>query len=312
MAFDSAVGYANLPNGNFSPTIFSQKALLELRKSSVVEDITNTDYFGEISKFGDVVTIMREPTITISAYKRGQEVSTQVLNDDDFTVTVDKANTFQFAIDDLEKRQSHINFEQLASNKAAYELKDEYDTEVLAYMRDSATAVTNYVGTTSVSVQVKAGATPSSTVFTPLGIMARAKRILDIANVGSDNRFMVADPYFYEQLSDENSKLLNNDYTDKGILRNGKVAEGMVRGYKLYESNNLPTAGTGPSAAAGSTNHGVLIFGHKSAVATVSQIDKTETFRSQNTFADVVRGLHMYGRGVIRPEALVVVYYTVA
>jgi hypothetical protein len=311
MAFESAVGYANLPNGNFSPTIFSQKALLELRKTSVVEDVTNTDYFGEISKFGDVVTIMREPDITITPYKRGQEVTTQVLNDDDFTVTVDKANTFQFAIDDLEKRQSHINFEQLASNKAAYELKDAYDAEVLSYMRDSARAA-NYVGTTSAAVKVAAGATPSSTVFTPLGIMARAQRILDVANVGTDNRFFIGDPYFYEQLNDENSKLLNNDYTDKGILRNGKVSEGMVRGYKLYRSNNLPVAGTGPSAASGSTNHGVLIFGHKSAVATVSQIDKTESFRSQHTFADVVRGLHMYGRGVIRPEALVVVYYTVA
>jgi hypothetical protein len=311
MAFDSAVGYTNLPNGNFSPTIFSQKALLELRKSSVVEDITNTDYFGEISKFGDVVTVMREPTITITPYKRGQEVATQTLNDDDFTITVDKANTFQFAIDDLEKRQSHINFEQLASNRAAYELKDEYDTEVLNYMKGIANSA-NYVGTTSAAVKVAAGATPSSTVFTPLGIMARAKRLLDAANVPSDNRFFVGDPYFYEQLSDENSKLLNNDYDDKGILRNGKVCEGMVRGYKLYESNNLPVAGTGPSAASGSTNHGVLLFGHKSAVATVSQIDKTETFRSQSTFADVVRGLHMYGRGVIRPESLVVVYYTVA
>lgn len=312
MAFESAVGYGNLPNGNFSPTIFSQKALLELRKSSVVEDITNTDYFGEISKFGDVVTIMREPSITISAYKRGDDVAPQVLSDDDFTVTVDKANKFSFAIDDLEKKQSHINFEQLASNKAAYELKDAYDTEVLSYMSTAAQAG-NYVGTTSVSVQVKAGATPTgSTIFTPLSIMARAKRILDIANVGGDQRFMVADPYFYEQLGDENSKLLNNDYSDKGALRNGRVSEGMVRGYKLYESNNLPTGGTGPSAAYGSTNYGTLIFGHMSAVATVSQIDKTESFRSQNTFADVVRGLHMYGRGVIRPEALVTVYYTVA
>jgi hypothetical protein len=43
MAFPAAPGYGNLPNGNFSPTIFSQKALKAFRKVSVVEDITNTD-----------------------------------------------------------------------------------------------------------------------------------------------------------------------------------------------------------------------------------------------------------------------------
>jgi hypothetical protein len=43
MAFQAAAGHGNLPNGYFSPTIFSKKALMEFRKSSVAEDITNTD-----------------------------------------------------------------------------------------------------------------------------------------------------------------------------------------------------------------------------------------------------------------------------
>jgi hypothetical protein len=41
MAFPAAAGYGNLPNGVFSPTIFSQKALLAFRKVSVIESITN-------------------------------------------------------------------------------------------------------------------------------------------------------------------------------------------------------------------------------------------------------------------------------
>lgn len=309
MAFDRAAGYQNLPNGSFVPTIFSQKALKEFRKTSVVEDITNTDYFGEISNFGDTVRIMREPDIMITEYKRGQKVETQPLNDTDFTITVDKANKFQFAIDDLEQKQSHINFETLASNKAAYNLRDKYDTEVLNYITTVAKS-TNYLGTTSASVRVATGATPNgTTIFTPLGIMARIKRLMDLANIPTDGRFMVADPVFYEQLNDENSKLLNNDFTDKGILRNGRIAEGTVRGFKMYESNNLPAGGLGPDATSGAADYGVLVFGINSAVATVSQISKTESFRSPDTFADVVRGLHMYGRGVIRPEGLYVVRY---
>ena len=43
MAFPRAAGYNNLPNGNFSPVIYSKKAQLAFRKSSVVQDITNND-----------------------------------------------------------------------------------------------------------------------------------------------------------------------------------------------------------------------------------------------------------------------------
>ena len=43
MAFTTASGYGNLPNGNFSSVIYSKKVQLAFRKSSVVEDITNTD-----------------------------------------------------------------------------------------------------------------------------------------------------------------------------------------------------------------------------------------------------------------------------
>jgi hypothetical protein len=53
MAFPTAVGHGNLSQGNFTPAIFSQKTLMTLRKASVAEDITNTEYAGEIEAFGD-------------------------------------------------------------------------------------------------------------------------------------------------------------------------------------------------------------------------------------------------------------------
>lgn len=310
MAFASDAGWTNLPNGKFSPTIFSQKALKTFRKVSVVEDITNTDYFGEIASYGDTVKIIMEPSITVSSYVRGQKPTTQDLVDNDMSITVNQANQFQFALEDIEVKQSHVNFEALASNRAAYELKDAYDKNVLTFMSANA-GITSGLGTTTAAIQVKTGVTPSATAFTPLGLLARIKRQMDLANIPTDNRYVVADPYFFEQLGDENSKLLNNDYTDKGILRNGKVTEGLIRGFKLYESNNLPQGGTGPGAAAGAANYGTIIAGHMSAVATVSQIAKTEKFRSPERFADVVRGLHLFGRAVIRPEALATVRYAV-
>ena len=46
MAFTSAAGYGNLPNGNFSPVIYSKQVQLAFRKAAVCEAITNNDYFG--------------------------------------------------------------------------------------------------------------------------------------------------------------------------------------------------------------------------------------------------------------------------
>jgi len=111
MAFGSASGYTNLPSGNFTPEIFSQKVLKFFRRASVVEDITNTDYAGEIENYGDTVRIIKEPTITVSSYSRGATVSPQDLADDQITMVVDQANAFAFKIDNIEERQSHVNFE---------------------------------------------------------------------------------------------------------------------------------------------------------------------------------------------------------
>jgi hypothetical protein len=51
MAFGSAAGYDNLPNGKWNPSIYSQKVLKFFRRASVAEAITNTDYSGEIENF---------------------------------------------------------------------------------------------------------------------------------------------------------------------------------------------------------------------------------------------------------------------
>ena len=57
MAFPSAGGYGNLPNGNFSIIIYSKKTQNAFRKATVVGDISNSDYFGEIAAQGDTVNL---------------------------------------------------------------------------------------------------------------------------------------------------------------------------------------------------------------------------------------------------------------
>ena len=350
MAFSTAAGYGNLPNGNFSPVIYSKQVQLAFRKASVVEAVTNSDYFGEIAQMGDSVKIIKEPEITVKEYARGTTITPQDLDDEDFSLTIDKANYFAFKVDDIEEAHSHVNFQSLASDRAAYRLADQFDQDVLGYLSgykqsaihaNAATVNdvvngTNAVGSTtdelldtmkldgsdfnagtggqSIALLPRTGgatATPSTAgEANPLQLIARMARKLDQQNVDTQGRWLCVDPVFMEILRDEDSRLQNADFGESGGIRNGLVVNNL-HGFQVYVSNNLPTIGTGPAtnAASNTSNYGVIVGGHSSAVATAEQINKTETYRDPDSFADIVRGMHLYGRKILRPEALVNALY---
>ena len=56
------------------------------------------------------------------------------MDDEDFSLVVDKANYFAFKVDDIEEAHSHVNFESMASDRAGYKLRDQHDQEVLGYL----------------------------------------------------------------------------------------------------------------------------------------------------------------------------------
>ena len=69
---------------------------------------------------------------------------------------------------------------------------------------------------------------------------------MDEANVDTADRWFVADPVFFELLMDENSKFVSADFGGGEELRNGRVGDGLVRGFRVYKSNNLPYVNNGP------------------------------------------------------------------
>ena len=318
MAFDSASGYNNLPSGNFAPQIFSQKVLKFFRRASVAEDITNTDYTGEIENFGDTVNIIKEPTITVSSYSRGSVVNTQDLADDQITLTVDQANAFAFKIDDIEERHSHVNFEALATSSGAFSLKRKYDANVLQSLANGAgiagaddasisgglTTTESTLGTAAAPINVEAD-------DAGINLMLLMARLMDDQSVPEENRWFVAPPIFYEKMFQAGNKIAEVQVTGDATsnLRNGLATPGTLAGFRCYKSTALnSTAGTDQVTLSGLATDGtenLVMAGHISAAATASHIAKTEVVRSTESFSDVVRGLHVFGRKVLRPEALV-------
>ena len=322
MAFTTSSGYGNLPSGNFAPEIFSQKVLKFFRRASVAEDITNTDYTGEIENFGDTVNIMKEPTLTVSAYQRGSVVNPQDLADDQITLIVDQANAFAFKIDDIEERHSHVNFEALATSSGAYSLKKKFDANILQNLSDAAGIGASAVSGTTLTTTAAAG--DIGTANAPINVetddnginmMLAMARLLDDQSVPEENRWFVAPPIFYQKAFQAGNKIAEVNITGDGTspLRNGLAMVGTLAGFRCYKSTALNSTGgvdqvtlTDASATlATDASENVVLAGHISAMATASHIAKTEVVRSTESFSDVIRGLHVFGRKVLRQEAIV-------
>ena len=313
---DTDANFANSVSGQansfFLPSIYSKKVLNFFRKSSVVEAITNTDYAGEISAYGDSVKIIKEPVISVSDYTRGQDTTPTKLTDQELTLVVDSAKAFKFIVDDIETKMSHVNFKEVASSSAAYALKDSFDAAVIANMFSglSASAPDHVLGAdsaTPLAANVYDGAGSVDIGLTsetdPLNLMARMARLLDEQNVPEEGRWFVAGPDFYEQLGQSSSKLLSVDFNaGQGSIRNGLVSSGKLRGFDMYKSNNI---------AATSNATGKVLAGHISSTATAQTIISTEVLRDPSSFGDIVRGLHVYGSKVLRPEAIVGAFYLI-
>jgi|TARA_B100000085_G_scaffold276529_1_gene295789 hypothetical protein len=312
---DTDANFANSVSGQansyFLPAVYSKKVLNFFRKSSVVEGITNTDYAGEITAFGDTVRIIKEPEITVYQYERGQDVTATKLTDQEINLVVDTANAFKFIVDDIETSMSHVNFKEVASSSAAYALRDAYDQGVLVTMfagvsasspnhilgSDNATdlAAGTFDGTGNLDIGFASGE------HDPIDVLSHMARLLDEANVPEEGRWFLANPEFYEQLVQTSSKLMSVDFNaGQGSIRNGLVSSGKLRGFDMYKTNNI---------AATSNAAGKCIAGHMSSTCTAQTIVNTEVIRDPDSFGDIVRGLHVYGAKVLRPEALVSAFY---
>ena len=302
---------SNQNNSFFMPEVYSKKVLNFFRKASVIEAITNTDYSGEITAYGDTVNIVKEPTITVYQYERGQDVTQTKLTDAELILIVNTANAFKFKVDDIEKSMSHVNWREAASSSAAYALRDAFDEGVLVTMFSGVSASSpNHILGSDSATDLAAGTFDGTgnldigfgtDEHDPIDVLGHMARLLDDQNVPEEGRWFVAAPEFYEVLSGTASKLLSVDYNaGQGSIRNGLVTSGKLRGFSMYKTNNI--ADTSNAA-------GKCIAGHISSTATAQTITSTEVLRDPSSFGDIVRGLHVYGAKVLRDNALVSAFY---
>jgi hypothetical protein len=305
----SVLGAANYPQYSYSanpsgaafiPEIWSGKLQVKFYKSTVLGEITNNDWEGEIKGSGDKVFIRTVPTITIRDYQKGQSLVNEAPTSPPIELSIDHGKYFSVVVDDVDEVQADVKLMDIFTNDAAEQMKIVIDSDVLGGVyADIATE--NKGATAGVdSASLDLGAAGSARVVTNqdvLDLILDMGLALDEQNVPEEGRWVVIPPWMSAQIkaSDLKQAYLTGD--DTSVLRNGKL--GMIDRFTVYVSNNLDKDGSGATAEY------TVLAGTRDAISFASQITNVETIRSESTFGHIVRGLNVYGFSVTKPEAIV-------
>ena len=282
--FVTPTGWMASAQGNFVPDIFSKKLQLKFYSQTILDQISNTDYEGEISGQGSKVIIRTVPSVSVSDY--AGTVSYADVTTSTLELIIDKAKSFAFKVDDVLKSMSDVSFWDEASKDASNQMRISVETDFLANI---------VTGVASGNTVAPASAPTSATI---LDSILDAARLLDEANIPDDDRFIVLPPKHIQMLKQSDLKAVYLTGDSQSPLRNGKV--GNVDRFTIYQSNLLAT-GTG-----GDAGKKLCLAGHRKYATFASKFTNVETVRLESTFGDGVRGLKVYGYKVIQPTAGVV------
>jgi len=300
-ASGSPVGTTAVPDysrggagGRFIPEVWSGKLVEKFYDATVLAAISNTDYEGEIKAFGDTVKIRTVPDVTIADYERGMDLAVQRPTSTPVDLSIDKAKYFNAYCDDADKVQADIQMLDKWSQDASEKMKIAVDTTVLATI-DAGVAAANKgatAGAVTGNIDLGTAAAPLSIAATDaLSVVLYMAQVLDEQNIPETDRFLVI-PFWlstYLKLSELGKAYLTGDPTTP--MRNGRL--GIIDRFTVYMSNLLPSSGSG------ATKQWTMFAGHKSGLTFAGQLTETEKLRSERTFADIIRGLMIFGSKVV-------------
>ncbi len=316
-AFDTNPSYS----GAFIPTLWSGKLLAKFYQNTMLSEVSNTDYEGELKNQGDTIRIRLAPSISISDYTVGQNLSYEVPTPIFQDMQVNKGKYFGVQVNDVLSYQSDMNLMNMFTEDAAKQLKIAIENEVFfnnfvtegpAAANEGATA-----GQISAAYNLGTDTTPidQSTPENVLKAILRMSTVLDEQNVPEDGRWLILSPYDRHLLMQSSIAQAYFTGDQSSTIRTGKI--GMLDRFSVYVSNLLPRGEAGKALVAGlsATSTGgtvanakarrMMVAGTKHAMSFAMTVNKTEPLRNQTDFGDIVRGLAVYGRKVVKPQALV-------
>jgi hypothetical protein len=268
------------------PALWAGALLVNFNDAHVFKSGFNKDYEGEIEDVGSSLKINSIGRITISNYVANQDLAApETLNFTGQWLLITEGKTFNFYVDDLDKRQAKGDLMSPAMTEASWGLAEVCDI---------------FLATTLDNAMLTANTLTAGTVGTGAGelnaydVVVRANVLMDDNNIPGMGRYGFVPNWF--------AGMLRRDPRFSSFGTPGNVGQAKkgdpiteIDGTILYKSNNLPLSGSDAK----------LIFGSTRAATFAQQILKTEGYQPPLRFGDAVKGLHVYGAKVTRPNGLV-------
>lgn len=306
-------------SGTFIPTLWSGKLNAKFFAATMLSDVMNTTWEGEIKNQGDTIRIRTAPSVTINDYAGAgstltSEVPTPIYTD----MQIAKGKYFSVQVNDVLAHQADMDLMNMFTEDAAKQMKIAIENHVFfdSFVTQGAAAANKGATAGAISASFNLGTDLAPVAKTDiLNCILRMSATLDEQNVPEEGRFLILTPFDRHQLMQ--SSLAQAYFTgdQSSSIRTGKI--GMIDRFTVYVSNLLPHAEAGkalvPGLSATSTGGAVtsalarrmMVAGVKDACAYASQITKTEPLRNQTDFGDIVRGLNIFGNKVVKDTALV-------
>ena len=297
MAYPLAAGVRNIGSDamRYIPVIYSGKVQSEYRARTILTQITNTDYEGEIKKYGDSVWIRTDPIITVRDYRKGQNLVNEQPESTAQQLLIDQGKYWSFVSFDLDKVQTDLkNCLGRWAASGSYEISKAIDPEVFALMIAGADSSNYGDSAGAVSGDIELGVATSGRAVTKSNIielLTDCGTVLDEQNVPPEGRWMVITPRMAGLISKSDLKNAAVTGDDTSVMRNGRLGE--IARFELFQTNLLPTTGL----SSGEAN---VIFGNKQATTFATQMVASKIQDDPFGFGMLHRGLNVYGYKVVK------------
>lgn len=303
-ALGVAGGNAQLA-GIVSPELWSKLMQPKFYTKTAMLEIANTDWEGEIKKFGCKVNIRTLPDVTVADYTKHGTTTMQNMEPSLVELEINKGKYWYIKMDNVDLAQADMDWIQKFTNDASEQMKIKIDAEVLqgVYADPDATNKGAAAGADSADIDLGAAGAPKAfTTSTAVALIENANVVLDENNVPDEDRYIILPPWAVGQLKQD---VIKNVYVtgDKvSPLRNGVV--GNIDRMKIIASRQLKSV-----TDSGGKKAWYCLFGHKKALTFASQFIETVFFdKLENTAGKAARGINVFGYKVIQPKALGCLY----
>lgn len=272
---------------NFIPSIWSANIQQALENNLVAVRLANRSYEGEVRNSGDRVKINLFSDPTIAAYtKDTTSITPENLSATQRELIVNRSYYFAFEVDDVDKAQANMGLIAEPLRRAGYGLANEADAYLLDVVADQATLAQN------------TSAAPIDLVSTNVEeeILAIGEQFNE-AGISFDGRFLIVAPWVISKMvlaglttKTQNDAMWQNGFVDR------------ILGFDVFMSQNVTHTATTWAATENIAGVANESFGF------ASQLMSVEAYRPESAFSDAVKGLHLYGAKVMRPDKTLVWY----